>query len=94
MRGKYLSAGDGVCLFLSVEDGQTCDDGNVCTEADGCLLGNCTGAPVVCVDGIVHDGYVQRCNRLCLWTIPVVTTGMRARPGINAPMEIAFPELP
>ncbi|MDI3286345.1 MYXO-CTERM sorting domain-containing protein [Polyangium sp. 15x6] len=30
-------------------DGTTCDDDNVCTQADACQSGLCTGSPLICV---------------------------------------------
>ncbi|GEM_PF-959241 len=40
----------GVCSDPMQEDGYGCDDGDACTQSDGCLEGVCTGAdPVQCV---------------------------------------------
>jgi hypothetical protein len=39
----------GVCSNPSKADGTSCDDGNKCTQSDGCVSGTCTGAkPVSC----------------------------------------------
>ncbi|NUN13438.1 MAG: hypothetical protein HUU55_07365 [Myxococcales bacterium] len=40
----------GSCVFLP-NTGNICDDGNLCTTADACLGGTCTGTPVACDDG-------------------------------------------
>lgn len=39
----------GTCSSPSAPDGTTCDDGSLCTQADSCVSGTCTGSnPVVC----------------------------------------------
>jgi hypothetical protein len=40
----------GVCSAQTpVTDGTQCNDGNLCTQADACLKGTCTGTPIACV---------------------------------------------
>jgi len=38
------------CQHAPIQEDTVCDDGNVCTEADGCKQGKCQGTPVVCKD--------------------------------------------
>ncbi|MCB9737813.1 MAG: hypothetical protein H6747_01020 [Deltaproteobacteria bacterium] len=40
----------GTCALAPVGAGTACDDGNACTEADGCKLGACAGTPAKCDD--------------------------------------------
>jgi hypothetical protein len=40
----------GVCTNPKRQDGATCDDNSVCTEADSCQDGTCLGSPIVCND--------------------------------------------
>jgi hypothetical protein len=43
--------GTGDCLHASMQGGNACDDGDLCTAADTCLLGKCVGQSKVCDDG-------------------------------------------
>ncbi|HEX2875109.1 MAG TPA: hypothetical protein VHP33_27850 [Polyangiaceae bacterium] len=39
----------GVCTNPNLVDGSPCDDGNKCTQSDGCVAGKCTGTkPITC----------------------------------------------
>src|SRR5439155_1490028 len=38
----------GACSNPAIADGTACDDGQLCTQKDGCSAGKCGGAPVVC----------------------------------------------
>ena len=40
----------GFCELLPAPNGKNCDDGNVCTDLDGCAAGVCTGSPATCDD--------------------------------------------
>jgi hypothetical protein len=43
---------NGVCTFAGPQaDGETCDDGNACTEATTCSGGKCKGTALQCDDG-------------------------------------------
>jgi len=55
-------AGTGVCSNPAKPNGTVCNDGNLCTQADSCQNGICTGAnPVVCMaSNQCHD--VGTCN--------------------------------
>jgi fibro-slime domain-containing protein len=39
----------GLCVFTPT-DGSFCDDGNLCTLNDTCILDTCTGTPIICID--------------------------------------------
>ena len=45
------SCNAGTCAQMPAPDGTVCDDGSLCTSADACAAGACTGAPVSCSDG-------------------------------------------
>jgi hypothetical protein len=41
------------CVFIAVQDGTSCSDGNACNGAEACLAGACAaGVPLACDDGI------------------------------------------
>jgi len=41
----------GDCVQVTLENGKTCDDGDVCTQVDSCLGGVCLGSdPMACAD--------------------------------------------
>ena len=40
----------GGCVLAPAPDGKICDDGNVCTDLDGCKAGACSGTATVCDD--------------------------------------------
>ena len=46
-----MTAGN-MCWVCERVPGTTCDDKNPCTVNDGCFLGDCTGAPQTCDDGV------------------------------------------
>src|SRR5512143_1376234 len=39
---------DGVCIHTTLQDGEPCDDGKVCTWGDTCASGQCVGEAVDC----------------------------------------------
>ncbi len=43
-------------------DGTSCSDGNVCTVADACEAGVCTGDSVTCGNGTVEGGCGEECD--------------------------------
>ncbi len=51
--GCTLSAcdpGQGKCITLAAPNGAVCDDGNACTTAGQCFVGNCLVKPISCDD--------------------------------------------
>jgi hypothetical protein len=40
-------AATGSCMYPGAPDGTACDDANLCTRADACLAGVCSGQPLV-----------------------------------------------
>ena len=44
------NAKDGKCAHVNLADATACDDGSLCTSADACKGGSCSGTAVVCDD--------------------------------------------
>lgn len=66
----------GVCSNPPKVDGSACNDGNFCTQTDGCVAGVCTGgAPVVCsaVDDCHDAGVCDPASGLC--SAPIAAPG-------------------
>ena len=52
----------GVCSEPTRPDGTLCDDGEVCTIADACADGVCTGDSATCGDGVVQAACGEECD--------------------------------
>jgi len=70
-------ASTGACLVTPLNDGQSCDDGNVCTANDRCVNGACKGDPLgapICVGDCNGNGQVTVDEILTLVNIALGST--------------------
>jgi hypothetical protein len=57
----YCVPATGACTFEAVDNGQACNDNNLCTTGDQCLAGVCQGAAVQCGPGVTCDPKTGEC---------------------------------
>ncbi|MCH8852939.1 MAG: hypothetical protein IID41_09860, partial [Planctomycetes bacterium] len=55
----------GECVTLPANEGEDCDDGNLCTANEACSAGECSGAPVECPEGESCDPKTGECLPDC-----------------------------
>lgn len=55
----------GECVALPANEGEDCDDGNLCTANEACSAGECSGAPVECPEGESCDPKTGECVPDC-----------------------------